>query len=221
MKLIWHGYRYYPYERALAMREIAALLPASMPREVPGGLELPSSCSRRLANRLTYVSRIDGERGLSETQQSCLEMTARKGKARQATRYSVRELVAHMFDQGWNVSQPKLGSPSPAWQLGTDEAKGTQYFWLSKDCYDFFPPLTILNRRGHKRTYSSKVRVYFADLPRTSTVRVTFEAENNLDFRLGTGPLRGTGLAAPGIGPLCLASERVATNCASTGKAIR
>lgn len=81
---------------------------------------------------------------------------------------------------------------------GTDEAKGTQYFWLSKDCYDFFPPLTILNRRGHKRTYSSKVRVYFADLPRTSTVRVTFEAENNLDFRLGTGPLRGTGLAAPG-----------------------
>ena len=92
MKLIWHGYRYYPYERALAMREIAALFPASAPREVPGGLELPSSCSRRLANRLTYVSRIDGERGLSETQQSCLEMTARKGKARQATRYSVHGL---------------------------------------------------------------------------------------------------------------------------------
>ena len=26
----------------------------------------------------------------------------------------------------------------------TDAAKGTQYFWLSKDCFDFFPPLTIL-----------------------------------------------------------------------------
>lgn len=92
MKLTWHDYRYYPYERALAMREIAALFPASTPREVLGGLELPSSCSSRLANRLTYVSRIDGERGLSETQQSCLETTARKGKARQATRYSVHGL---------------------------------------------------------------------------------------------------------------------------------
>jgi hypothetical protein len=28
--------------------------------------------------------------------------------------------------------------------------------------------------------------------------RVTFETENNLDFRLGTGPLRYTGLAAEG-----------------------
>ena len=92
MKLTWHGYRYYPYERELALREIAALFPASPPREVPGGLELPSGCSSRLANRLTYVSRINGERGLSETQQSCLEMTARKGKARQATRYSVHGL---------------------------------------------------------------------------------------------------------------------------------
>ena len=81
---------------------------------------------------------------------------------------------------------------------GTDEAKGTQYFWLSKDCYDFFPPLTILNRRGRKRTYSSNVVVHFKDVQQTSTVRVTFEAENNLDFRLGTGPLRGTRLAAPG-----------------------
>ena len=147
--------------------------------------------------------------------------------------FSWRSLVAHMFQQGWSVSRPRLGSSSGAWQLlydeeastvvleetdevtmvlrlghadtvrinaapATEEAKGTQYFWLSKDCYDFFPPLTILNRRGRKRTYSSKVRVYFADLPRTSTMRVTFEAENNLDFRLGTGPLRGTGLAAPG-----------------------
>ena len=30
------------------------------------------------------------------------------------------------------------------------------------------------------------------------TVRVTFEADNNLDFRLGTGVLRGTGLARAG-----------------------
>ncbi len=81
---------------------------------------------------------------------------------------------------------------------GTNEGKGTQYFWLSKDCYDFFPALTILNERGYKRTYSCLVRTKFVDLGQESEVRVTFEAENNLDFRLGTGPLRYTRLARPG-----------------------
>ena len=92
MKLSWHGYRYYPYERALAIREVAALFPTSQLREVPGGLELPNGCSRRLASRLAYISRIGGQRGLAQTQQSWLEMTVRKGKARQATRYSVHGL---------------------------------------------------------------------------------------------------------------------------------
>ena len=27
---------------------------------------------------------------------------------------------------------------------GTKAARGTQYFWLSRDCYDFFPALTVL-----------------------------------------------------------------------------
>ena len=81
---------------------------------------------------------------------------------------------------------------------GTVEARGTQYFWLSRDCYDFFPPLTIPNIRGIKRTYSCTIRMKFVDLDRTEDVRVTFEAENNLDFRLGTGILRHTRLARPG-----------------------
>ena len=82
---------------------------------------------------------------------------------------------------------------------GTTAALGTQYFWLSKDCYDFFPPLTIRNERGHKATYSCLVRMNYIDLGEVdNTCRVTFEAENNLDFRLGTGPLRYTGLAAEG-----------------------
>lgn len=80
----------------------------------------------------------------------------------------------------------------------TTAAKGTQYFWLSKDCYDFFPPLTIRNKRGHKATYSCLVSMKYIDLNFVDpTCRVTFEAENNLDFRLGTGPLRYKGLAAP------------------------
>jgi hypothetical protein len=82
---------------------------------------------------------------------------------------------------------------------GTDAGKGTQYFWLSKDCYDFFPPLTIRNTRGHKATFSCLVRMNYIDLGRVDDqCRVTFEAENNLDFRLGTGPLRYSGLAGEG-----------------------
>ena len=82
---------------------------------------------------------------------------------------------------------------------GTTAAKGTQYFWLSKDCYDFFPPLTIRNERGHKATYSCLVAMSYIDLGIVDDqCRVTFEAENNLDFRLGTGPLRYSGLAGEG-----------------------
>jgi len=82
---------------------------------------------------------------------------------------------------------------------GTDAGKGTQYFWLSKDCYDFFPPLTIRNARGHKATYSCLINMNYVDLGRVDDrCRVTFEAENNLDFRLGTSPLRYSRLAKEG-----------------------
>jgi hypothetical protein len=82
---------------------------------------------------------------------------------------------------------------------GSTAALGTQYFWLSKDCYDFFPPLTIRNARGHKATYSCLVAMAYVDLGIIDrSCRVTFEAENNLDFRLGTGPLRYQGIANEG-----------------------
>lgn len=82
---------------------------------------------------------------------------------------------------------------------GTKAGTGTQYFWLSKDCYDFFPPLTIRNERGQKATYSCLVRMNYINLGQVDEkCRVTFEAENNLDFRLGTGPLRYSGLAGSG-----------------------
>ena len=82
---------------------------------------------------------------------------------------------------------------------GSNAALGSQYFWLSKDCYDFFPPLTIFNKRGSKRTYSCLVSLNYLDLGVTDIkCRVTFEAENNLDFRLGTGKLRYTKKAAQG-----------------------
>lgn len=81
---------------------------------------------------------------------------------------------------------------------GSKAARGTQYFWLSKDCFDFFPPLTIRNVKGYKGTLSALIRLEYVDLGKVDEARVTFEAENNLDFRLGTGLLRGTKSAAAG-----------------------
>lgn len=82
---------------------------------------------------------------------------------------------------------------------GTTAGKGSQYFWLSKDSYDFFPPLTIRNERGHKATYSCLVSMNYVDLGTVDNeCRVTFEAENNFDFRLGTGALRYSALAGEG-----------------------
>ena len=79
---------------------------------------------------------------------------------------------------------------------GEKEGRGTQYFWLSKDSYDFFPALTIRNRRGFKATYSTIIRMSYIDLNIVDdNCRVTFEAENNLDFRLGTAKLRYTKIA--------------------------
>ncbi len=43
---------------------------------------------------------------------------------------------------------------------GTNASRGTQYFWLSRDSYGFFPPLTIRNDRGDKATFSCDVRIH-------------------------------------------------------------
>lgn len=84
-------------------------------------------------------------------------------------------------------------------QPGTNAGKGSQYFWLSKDCFDFFPPLTILNNKGVKITYSCLITLNYIDLGLSiPDTRVTFEAENNFDFRLGTGKLRYTRIAQHG-----------------------
>jgi len=82
---------------------------------------------------------------------------------------------------------------------GSTESKGSQYFWLSKDCFDFFPPLTILNERGYKTTNSCLINLHYTDLGYTEyDSRVTFEAGNNVDFRLGTGKFRNKKIANQG-----------------------
>lgn len=80
----------------------------------------------------------------------------------------------------------------------TNASKGTQYFWLSKDSFDFFPPLDLKNERGTKNAYQTLVSMKYVDLDVIDTVRVTFEADNNLDFRLGTSRLKNTRIADEG-----------------------
>lgn len=82
---------------------------------------------------------------------------------------------------------------------GASAGKGSQYFWLSKDCFDFFPPLTILNERGYKTTNSCLINLFYSDLNfMAQNSRVTLEAGNNVDFRLGTPAYRYTHIARRG-----------------------
>jgi hypothetical protein len=82
--------------------------------------------------------------------------------------------------------------------LGSDAGKGTQYFWLSKGSFDFFPALTEKNKRGYKNTFSCTINTHYIDIDVKQESKVTFEADNNLDFRLGTGPYRYTKVANEG-----------------------
>lgn len=74
----------------------------------------------------------------------------------------------------------------------SNAGKGTQYFWLSKGTFDFFPALTEKNKRGVKNTYACIINMNYIDLNLSQKTRVTFEADNNLDFRLGTGAFKYT-----------------------------
>ena len=56
MRLSWHDYSYYPYERELAAREVAALFGRPALREIPGGIELAGVQRSGAAGRLTYFS---------------------------------------------------------------------------------------------------------------------------------------------------------------------
>ena len=92
MRLTWHGYTYYPYERDLAAREIMALFGKDDIREVSDGIELHGAVDPGRVERLTYFSgRVNGC-GVAPTVQAKLEQAGQNGKKKQATRYSVHGL---------------------------------------------------------------------------------------------------------------------------------
>lgn len=91
MRLKWHNYKYYPYERQLALREAATLL-GGAPTEVSDGIELRPIELVENADRLVYFSQIHHGRVTRDTVQARLEKASHAGRNRQATRYSVHGL---------------------------------------------------------------------------------------------------------------------------------
>ena len=92
MKLVWHNYRYYPYERELARRESASLLSGARLNETFDGFEAVGTVDHNAVKRLTYFSGLVNGQSFTRTVQDRLETHARNGKNRQATRYSVHGL---------------------------------------------------------------------------------------------------------------------------------
>ncbi len=92
MQLSWHNYRYYPYERELALREVSTLLKAESAETTEEGVRLDRYADWKPARQLTYFAGFLNGHGYKETLQARLERAATLGKNRQATRYSVHGL---------------------------------------------------------------------------------------------------------------------------------
>ncbi len=92
MRLSWHDYRYYPYERNLAAREIASLFGNPAVQMALDGVDVACDPDDESISRLTYFSRAANGPQSVRTAQSLLEHSARLGRNRQVTRYSVHGL---------------------------------------------------------------------------------------------------------------------------------
>ena len=105
MRLIWHDYRYYPYERDLAFREVAALFGNPAFRLTADGVEWAGEPDGESISRLTYFARAVSGPHAYATRQNRLEDSARLGRNRQATRYSVHGL--HEYKGKFNPQMAK------------------------------------------------------------------------------------------------------------------
>jgi len=92
MELHWHSYRYYPYERDLAEREVEALLKGATITHVNGKVMLSGRYKAAQVRRLVYFSGAVSKDEEICTVQRELERAGRNGHKRQATRYSVHGL---------------------------------------------------------------------------------------------------------------------------------
>lgn len=92
MELHWHPYRYYPYEKELAFREVRALISSSTITETKRGIKLECSINTKAAERLVYFNELQNGQQSWQTLQGRLERLNGNGHNRQSTRYSVHGL---------------------------------------------------------------------------------------------------------------------------------
>jgi hypothetical protein len=93
LELTWHSYKYYAYERELALREIEALLIPCDVQTTESGVYIKDARTPEHARRLVYFSQICDDTGSAWTHQGLLERDKGCTSAkRQATRYSVHGL---------------------------------------------------------------------------------------------------------------------------------
>jgi len=92
MELRWHPYRYYPYERDLAFREIRALLSPDRLTETRHGIRLEDTIETKATERLVYFNEIFNGKQSVQTLQGRLERVNGNGPNRQSTRYSAHGL---------------------------------------------------------------------------------------------------------------------------------
>lgn len=88
--LHWHRYRYFPYERDLARKEVVSLLEPRAVRDADGGLVVETDADPRVLRRLVYFSGFTIGDSWTPTLQHLLEGSG--STVRQATRYSVHGL---------------------------------------------------------------------------------------------------------------------------------
>lgn len=92
VELLWHSYRYYPYELELARREVNTLLPEAALSETATGIRLSGGFDRKVAERLVYFSAATDGQKSAPTMQARLERVNGNGINRQSTRYSAHGL---------------------------------------------------------------------------------------------------------------------------------
>src|SRR6266404_98090 len=128
MKLYFHRYKYFPYERELALREVASLLGDNTLKELSDGVEFVGNPPAKDAGRLVYFSKINSGKDFTDTTQAQLEQAANSKSKRQATRYSVHGL--HEYKGKFNPQVAKailniFGVKAGQWVFDPFSGSGT------------------------------------------------------------------------------------------------
>lgn len=106
--LVWHNYKYFPYEKDLAIREISTLLGASSVELSNLGARLGACSTPSNASRLVYFSAFEnpGSDKSQATRQALLERSSGNSQNRQSTRYSAHGL--HEYKGKFNPQIAKV-----------------------------------------------------------------------------------------------------------------